>query len=182
VLIDAVAAAVREGADLELVLAGEGKYRPEFERRAATLGLGARARFLGQVPYGAGVREVLDRADLFVLPSRSEGLPRAIIEAMARGLPCIGSTVSGIPELLPAEDLVPPDDVPALTAKIREVLGDRARMQRMSVRNLAKAEDYREELLRARRRAFYRSLRETTERWLHEHGQAVASEGRQKAA
>jgi glycosyltransferase involved in cell wall biosynthesis len=164
----------REGVDVRLVLCGEGKLRSALEARAAAAGLGARATFLGQVPYGARVWEQLDRADLFVLPSRAEGLPRAIIEAMARGLPCIGSTVAGIPELLAVDDMVAPDDVPGLAAKIREVLADRARMERMSRRNLERAQDYREDALVARRRAFYRNVRETTSEWLRTAGKACA--------
>jgi glycosyltransferase involved in cell wall biosynthesis len=89
-----------------------------------------------------------------------------MLEAMARGLPCIGSTVGGIPELLPAEDLVPPGDAVALAAKIREVAADPERMARMSARNLAKAEEYRDEALRERRLAFYRYVRESTETWI----------------
>lgn len=166
VLIDAVAICVREGLDLKLVLVGDGRYRAELEARAAALGLGQRVCFRGQLPAGDGVRAQLDQADLFVLPSRQEGLPKAMIEAMARALPCIGSTAGGIPELLPPEDMVPPGDVVALARKIREVATDPERMARMSARNLEKAKEYREEVLRERRTAFYRYLRERTEAWL----------------
>ena len=110
VLLDAVGQCFRQGLDLELVWIGGGQYQQQLEARAKELGLSPRVRFLGQLPAGDAVRGELDRADLFVLPSRQEGLPRAMLEAMARGLPCIGSTVGGIPELLPAEDLVPPGD------------------------------------------------------------------------
>jgi len=166
VLLDAVGQCFREGIDLELIWVGRGMYQPQLEARAKALGLGLRVRFLGQLPAGEAVRGELDRADLFVLPSRQEGLPRAMLEAMARGLPCIGSTVGGIPELLPAEDLVPPGDAVALAAKIREVARDPERMARMSARNLAKAEEYRDDALRERRLAFYRHVRESTETWI----------------
>src|SRR5207253_6445170 len=118
------------------------QYRSELESRANAAGLNGAARFRGQLASPDAVRAELDRADLFVLPSRQEGLPRAMLEAMARGLPCIGSTVGGIPELLPAEDLVPPGDASALTQKIHDVLGDPQRMARMSARNLEKAREY----------------------------------------
>ena len=166
VLLDAVGQCFRQGLDLELVLVGRGKYQQQLEARAEALGLGLRVRFLGQLPAGEAVRNDLDRADLFVLPSRQEGLPRAMIEAMARGLPCIGSTVGGIPELLEAENLVPPGDAMALAAKIREVVTDPERMARMSARNLAKAREYSDEVLRERRLAFYRYVREATETWI----------------
>jgi glycosyltransferase involved in cell wall biosynthesis len=170
VLIDAVAACVREGLDLKLVLVGDGQHRPELEARAAKLGLGERVCFRGWVAAGEAVRAQLDQADLFVLPSHQEGLPRAMIEAMARGLPCIGSTVGGIPELLPPEDTVPPGDMVALARKIRQVLTDPERMARMSARNLEKAKAYKEEVLRERRIAFYRCVRERTEAWLEGRG------------
>ena len=166
VLIDAVAACVREGLDLKLTLVGDGQYRMELETRAAAQGLGERVYFCGSLPAGDAVRTQLDRSDVFVLPSYQEGLPRAMVEAMARAMPCIGSTVGGIPELLPSEDMVPPGDVAALAAKITEVVTDPKRMAHMSARNLEKAKAYREKVLRERRLAFYRHVRETTEAWV----------------
>jgi glycosyltransferase involved in cell wall biosynthesis len=170
VLLDAVAACAGGGLDVEVRLVGDGKHRAELESRAARLGLGERARFLGELPAGEAVRNQLDGADLFVLPSRTEGLPKAMVEAMARGMPCIGSSVGGIPELLAPEDLVPPGDPKALAAKIREVLADSDRRARMSARNLARARDYREALLGERRLAFYRYVRARTEAWLQAGG------------
>jgi glycosyltransferase involved in cell wall biosynthesis len=118
------------------------------------------------LPAGQAVRDELDAADLFVLPSRTEGLPRAMIEAMARGLPSLGSTVGGIPELLPPEDMVPPGDVTALARKIREVIVTPNRMQAMSERNLAKAQEYHADILQKRRHEFYSRIRRVTEIWL----------------
>lgn len=166
VLIDAVAACVQSGLDLKLVIVGDGKHRPELEARAGMLRLGERVIFMGQLPAGKAIRDVLDQADLFILPSRTEGLPRAMIEAMARGLPCIGSTVGGIPELLPAEDMVPPGDAEALAIKIRDVVTNPERMAQMSAHNLDKAKEYREDVLRARRTEFYMRVKELTQEWL----------------
>jgi glycosyltransferase involved in cell wall biosynthesis len=166
VLIDAVAVCVREGLNIQLILIGNGQYRGELEAQAQILGIGERAIFLGQLQAGEAVRAQLDRAELFVLPSHQEGLPRAMVEAMARALPCIGSTVGGIPELLPAEDIVPPGDVVALATKIREVVTNPERMARMSARNLEKAHNYQDNVLREKRNAFYRYVRERTEKWL----------------
>jgi glycosyltransferase involved in cell wall biosynthesis len=93
-----------------------------------------------------------------------------MIEAMARGLPCLGSTAGGIPELLPPEDMVRPGDVTTLARKIRTVVTDPERLARMSARNLEKAKEYSEEALRERRTAFYRYVRERTEAWLETQG------------
>jgi glycosyltransferase involved in cell wall biosynthesis len=173
VQIDAVARLVNEGLDLRLVFIGDGKHRPELEARAAALGMTERVLFRGQLTAGAAVREALDAADVFCMPSRTEGMPRAMIEAMARGLPCIGSTMGGIPELLPPEDMAPPGDVTALAEAIRAVVTDPERMARMSARNLERAKAYREDELRARRTSFYRALRERTEAWVEREGMAA---------
>ena len=165
VAIDAVALCVSRGLDICLTIVGDGKHRPELEARADRMGVSRQVTFTGKLSAGQAVREQLDQADLFVLPSRTEGLPRAMIEAMARGLPCIGSTVGGIPELLPDEDLVPPGDTEALANKIAEVLSDPARMTRSADRNLEKARTYHNDVLRARRIEFYTYVKETTEAW-----------------
>lgn len=165
-LIDAVAECVSGGLDLQLVLIGDGKHRAELEARSRARGIGERVRFLGWLPPGGPVREQLDRADLFILPSRQEGVPRAMIEAMARGLPCVGSTVGGIPEVLHADDLVPPADVPVLTRKISEILTDPRRRAEASARNLARARDFSPEIIRERQRTFFRYVRERTEEWI----------------
>jgi glycosyltransferase involved in cell wall biosynthesis len=164
-LIEAVAECVRQGRDLRLVLVGDGQHRPMLEDQARRAGLGERVRFRGQVPAGADVRRELDGADLFALPSRTEGLPRALVEAMAHGLPCIASCVGGIPELLEAEDLVSPGDPAALARKIAECVSNPERMQSMSARNLRVAGEFRAESLRLRRTEFYRFVADETEAW-----------------
>ncbi len=165
VLINALSI-IKRALNFQLIIVGDGTYREYLENLCVKKGIRERVQFAGRLPAGEPVRRQLDQADLFVLPSRQEGLPRAMIEAMARALPCIGTTVGGIPELLPPEDLVPPNDARALAARIQEVLSDPERMGRMSARNLAKAWEYREEVLREKRQAFYRYVREATEKWL----------------
>jgi glycosyltransferase involved in cell wall biosynthesis len=165
-LLNAIAQCVGMSLDLKLTVIGGGKLRPDFERQSENLGLRGRVAFLGHLPAGASVRNVLDSADLFVLPSLTEGLPRAMIEAMARSLPCIGTAVGGIPELLAPENMVPPGDAASLAAKIAEVVGNPIRMARMSDENLVKASGFAESALCARRSEFYRRLRSITEEWI----------------
>ena len=70
VLLKAVAVCVGQGLDLQdLVLVGDGGHRQELVAQAASLGIGSRVRFAGELPAGPLVREQLDQADLFVLPS-----------------------------------------------------------------------------------------------------------------
>lgn len=167
ILIDAVAMCIAQGMRLKLILVGDGKYRNEIQTRATSLGIKEFVIFRGQLPAGEGVRAELDKADLFILPSRQEGLPRALIEAMARGLPCIGTTVGGIPELLPADDLVAPDDVLSLAQKIQDIVTNPARMNQMSARNLEIARLYKAETLQERRLTMYRYLRDVTMQWIN---------------
>ena len=84
---------------------------------------------------------------------------------MARGLPCIGSAVGGIPELLDASELVPAGDPAALAAKIQEVLRDPQRMEKLSQQSLEVAWEYRDSVLAERRRQFYQVVRDLTQDW-----------------
>jgi glycosyltransferase involved in cell wall biosynthesis len=166
ILIDALTECRRQGLDFQLTMLGDGRRRREIEARIAAEGLQSHVHLAGLVPGGEAVRRYFDSADLFVLPSFQEGLPRAMIEAMARGLPCIGTTVGGIPELLPGDCMVPAGNAAALAAKIREAAGNPAWLRDQSKRNLATAFEYREELLNQRRSEFYRHVRDATNRWL----------------
>lgn len=157
-LIDAVAECVGWGLPLVLRVIGDGKHRCELEAQAASRGVSGRVQFLGQLTAGEAVRRELDQADLFVLPSRHEGLPRVVLEAMARGLPCIGSDIGGIPELLTPAELVPCGDASALASKMKELVEDPARMTRLSRRNLKEARAYHDDVLDERRAAFYREV------------------------
>ncbi len=146
-----------------------GRCQRELEALAQSCGVAGRIDFRGQVPAGQLIRDALDECDLFVLPSRTEGLPRAMIEAMARGLPCIGTAVGGIPELLEPEELVPPGDAVALARKIARVLENSDQMTAMSARNLAKANRFSEDVLRPKRLAFLTHLRGVTAEWQSRH-------------
>lgn len=165
VLIDALGEAVAAGSDMHLTIVGSGVYQAELASRAAAAGLAERVEFTGQLP-AAAVAGRLDQADLFVLASRTEGLPRALVEAMARGLPCLATAAGGIPELLPEEALVRPGSAPELAAKLRRVADDPAWLGAMAARNLGVAADYRESALRPRRISMYRRLRAATEAWM----------------
>lgn len=148
-----------------LTVIGDGQHQAALERQANELGIADSVVFLGRLPAGNAVREQLRKADLFVLASRTEGLPRVLIEAMAQGLPSIGTNVGGIPELLSQDYLVSPNDPISLANKIDDVVNDRDRLARMSVENLLKARGYRSDVLQARRVAHYSALKEATLEW-----------------
>jgi len=160
-----------------VVLVGDGKHRVELERLCRKLKVSEYVTFLGELPSGQAIRDQMDRATLFVMPSRTEGLPRAMIEAMTRALPCIGTRVGGIPELLADEDLVDPGDVAGLAAKIKEVWADPERLSRMSERNLRRVQGFRPEVLTKRRNEFYCFLRQATKGWLSAQGRSSKANG-----
>jgi glycosyltransferase involved in cell wall biosynthesis len=100
-----------------LALAGDGPLRPQLERRAAELSLADRTHFLGNLD---DVRPCMLASAGTVLPSRREGLPRAVLESLALGVPVIGSRVRGIAELVGDDGgtLVDPDDVAGMAAAL----------------------------------------------------------------
>ena len=165
VLLRALAVCRSRGLPAEVRIVGDGRYRPRLERMARRLGLSELVDFVGTLAPGEAVYREMQGADLFVLPSRTEGLPRALIEAMALGVPCIASNVGGIPELLAPEDLVAPGDVLELAEQITSTLAQVARRERMIERNRRRALDFTESVLAPRRRAFYTYVREVTRAW-----------------
>jgi len=165
-LIAAVGKCMSQGLNLKLVIIGDGIYRQQYEQQAYNLGLDDRIQFKGHLPYGPAIFQELRQADLFVLASRTEGLPKALIEAMAVGLPCLGSEVGGIPELLAPEDLFPPENISALSEKIAEILKNPSHLAQMSQRNLIKANEYRLDRLQQKQQEFYQYIRTVTETWI----------------
>ncbi len=166
VLIKAVSRCVKKGGRLELVIVGDGQYCVEMEELAKKEGIGNSVKFMGYVQPGAKVFEQLDLADIYVLPSRQEGLPRSVIEAMARGLPCITSDVGGFQELVGSEWMVPVNDVQSLADRIERMLGS-AEVLKCAVReNVKTASKYCTDELRKRRVEFYNKIKDVTEDWL----------------
>ena len=123
-LIASAPAVVREFPSARFVIVGDGEQRPSFEQQVAELGLERNFLFLGR---RADIPEILACCDIAVLPSRAEGLPNAVLEYMAAGLPTVVSRVGGNAELI--EDgvtglLVPPEDSAALSAALLKLLHD----------------------------------------------------------
>lgn len=107
-----------------LAIAGGGPKEPDLQPRAQELGLGTRTRWLGYIPDLAAV---MRRADVFVVPSRWEGCPMVVLEAMALGKPIVASAVGGVPELIEDQRsglLVSPGDARALGDAIARVVQD----------------------------------------------------------
>lgn len=151
VLIEALARLARTRPHVHLVLVGGGRYQPQLKRLVQERDLVGRVRFTGHLEDRDELRRLLDSAEVFAMPSLTEGLPRALVEAMARGLPCVGSDVGGIPELLGKDALVPPDDVEALSRTVARVLDDEDFRERLAREARAIVERFRPDALEARR-------------------------------
>jgi glycosyltransferase involved in cell wall biosynthesis len=145
--------------NFQIIMVGAGRYLPEMKTLATRLGIADRVEFRGELSSGPSIFEFLDSIDLFVMPSRAEGLPRALVEAMSRGCPCIGSAIGGIPELLDGSDLVPANSPEKLANLILEVATDSNRLLAMSARNLAKARHFNPETLNRARRTFLEEVK-----------------------
>jgi phosphatidyl-myo-inositol dimannoside synthase len=142
-----------------LRVVGDGMLRATLEAQVAQLELGHRVTFVGTVTSGAAVFDQLRLGDLFVLPSRTEGLPRAMLEAMAVGLPCVATPVGGVPELLPVAAHVPIGDPTALALTLDDVAADPSLRRAWSTANRDLAFGFRASERRRQLGQFYRGLR-----------------------
>jgi glycosyltransferase involved in cell wall biosynthesis len=149
---------------LRIVIGGEGDLEG-VRRRAAALGIGARVELRGWIDAQARAAE-LARASVFCLPSHAEGLPMALLEAMAARKAVVACSVGGVPEALRDGDnglLVAPRDSGALAAALGRVLGDRALRARLAQRARATVEQYYStEVMCGKLSAIYRELAGTT--------------------
>jgi glycogen(starch) synthase len=117
----------------ELVVAGDGSQREPLTGRARDLGLAERIRFAGWL-RGDKILQAYRRANLLVFPSRHEGMPNAVLEAMAAGLPVIASRIAGNEELVVDGEtgvLVPAEDPGALQQALAALLPDSKRRAAM---------------------------------------------------
>ena len=124
---------------IRVFLAGDGSERAALESVWRSQNLAATVTFLGE---RSDVHELLNSADAFVMTSRTEGLPMALIEAMAAGLPCVATAVGGIPAVL-AEDagiLVPPEDPDAVAEALARLADDQLLRRRLAERALRKVQ------------------------------------------
>jgi glycosyltransferase involved in cell wall biosynthesis len=125
VLLKALAALPAE-LDYRLEIIGDGDQRPVLAAEAERLGLAGRITFSGWCDRAA-IAERYRQADVFVFPSRDEGMPNVVLEAMASGLPIVATAIAGSEELVRDGEngrLVPPDNVAALTEAIQQMLCD----------------------------------------------------------
>lgn len=140
VLIEACGRLRDAGVDFRCEIVGEGALRAALSSDIARLGLEERVRLIGALPQEQ-VRARLYQASVFVMPSvvasdgNMDGVPVALMEAMAAGLPVVATTVSGIPEIVRdgwSGRLTPPGDSEALASTLRSLLDDAGIRKRLA--------------------------------------------------
>ena len=143
---------------LRVLVVGDGPDRPALEALARSLGVADVLLVTGTqgdvIPYIAA-------ADVLVAPSRNEGMGRVLIEAMALGVPVIGSRVGGIPSVLAGGEfgsLVPPDAPHAIAEALIELLGDPALRAKFAEAGRKRAEEFTVDVMTRRIVELYRSL------------------------
>lgn len=158
-LIDAVARVLPEFPQVRLVLAGEGPLREALVRQVESLGIGARVSFVG---FQSDVRPFLEMLDVFVLSSRCEALPFALLEAMAMRLPVVATRTGGVAEVIQhgrSGLLAPSGDAAAIADRLRPLLRSPAMRRRMGCDSRERVvHDFSLEQSVARTIAVYREL------------------------
>ncbi len=139
VVVDVFAGVARD-IPSRLVLVGDGPERDRAERRSREHGVLDRVVFLGDQEY---VADLLPAADVFLLPSGHESFGLAALEAMACGVPVVGSRIGGLPEVIVDGEtghLCDPDDVACMQELVRNLLTDEIRRREMGRRARERAE------------------------------------------
>lgn len=159
-IIDAIEQLQQRGIDVKVRFAGKDYFgdQKKLEEYARAKGVGERIQYLGYLNRKS-IDDLLEQADLYVMPTMAEGLPRVIIEAMAKGLPCISTPVSGNPELVDEHFLVPYYDTALLADRIEELLSNAAVYEMQSKENFTRSLQYEATLLESRRDKFYQELK-----------------------
>ncbi|QIC65938.1 glycosyltransferase [Acinetobacter schindleri] len=145
---------------VQLHILGSGKLKNYYLEMAKQLEVNNQIYFDGSLSGGDAVLNWLKELDLYIQPSRTEGLPRALIEAMSVGLPVIATNVGGIPELLHIDDLIEKDDFVALAQKIHCAIKSQQQRYEMGKRNYQKSLDYDSKKLNKTRFEFWKQAAE----------------------
>lgn len=158
-VIDAVSLLKQNGIIVNVIFAGENRNNnmQRIIEYAQSVGVHDQVSCPGFLSRSE-LSVLLDYSDLFVLPTKAEGLPRVIIEAMAKGLPVVTTPASGNPELIAEQYLVGYKDVNAMAQKIGELVTSKEAYEHASRENYEKSLEYAPEILQNRRDAFYSEL------------------------
>ena len=156
-VIKALGMLKKQNIDFEYHLVGGGSGNSLAEA-AKISGVEDRVFIHGRIPHEQ-ISQFLDGIDIYIQPSKQEGLPRATIEAMSRGCLCMGSNIAGIPELLESRFLFEKGDVKGIVKILKEIDFDECENQ--AIRNFDEAKKYDKDILNERRSKFINEFKES---------------------
>lgn len=158
-IVEAINSVLKQGYNVELHFAGDGHLMNNIEEKSKELNINNRVRCLGSLASGKEVFDFLDSLDLYIQFSKTEGIPRSLLEAMARSCPVISSNVGGIPEFVSDTFLVQSGNISELSNKIIDVLSN-AETYRINIKNSHKSvQNFTEEKLKSKRFEYYQQVK-----------------------
>jgi len=134
---------------------GGGPQEPMLRTLTEELRLGEHVVFHGRVQWGEPLAQLYRRADLALMASTTEGASRALVEAMAFGLPVVSTSVGNAPELLDSSVLVPAGNLQAYASLVTDLVNDPVRLTKYSKDNWERAQNFQPAVLDAKRREFW---------------------------
>ena len=148
--------------NVELHLLGSGD-KSKWKNFSKKMKVQDKVIFEGTLPSGKPVFKWLDNMDIYIQPSKTEGLPRALIEAMSRGCPAVGSKTGGIPELLDKDFVHKKGNYKDLALKIDKFISNKEIMIQQAKRNFDLSKQYSKEILDEKRTKFWNEFRKYAE-------------------
>lgn len=155
-VIQALSELNKQGYNFEYHLVGGGD-KSRLQSIANKYGVANKVIFEGSVPHEK-VFNYLDNIDIYIQPSKIEGLPRALIEAMSRGCPCIGTNAGGMPELLDEDFTVKNGNISSLVNILSTI--DCEKLSKQAARNFEFTRNFTEDILDAERNRFMQEFKE----------------------
>lgn len=163
ILIELIEILHCRGLCARLQFVGDGALRGACQKLVVDKKLEDWVHFCGHLIGTENIIHELDKNDIFILPSSSEGMPRSLIEAMARGLLCFGSNRGGTTELLDNEFIFDLNDVNLIADKVIDVINNQELMNRTRQKNLEKAKFFEQSKLKRKRILFLEELKSHVE-------------------
>ena len=157
IAFNALAYIRRNRINASLKILGSGNQE-RWQRQIQKLSLQEHIEFSGTLQGGDAVMNWLDKLDIYIQPSRHEGLPRAVIESMSRGLPVLASNAGGTAELLQKECIHNVNDQIAFNSQLLSIIQDTSAQIKNAQYNFTRAQDYTRAVLQPKRNAFWQTF------------------------
>lgn len=151
-VIKAIPILNKMGIYVKYYVAGTGKS-DYLEKIAEKCNVSEQVIVMGSIPHEK-VLQLMDEVDIYIQPSLQEGLPRAVVEALSRGLPCVGTGTGGIPELIPEECIFEKKSSESIANVIRSIL-KKNMLKEISQRNWNRAKEFSNDILERKRNEYF---------------------------